>query len=103
MPDACHQTGNACQKQEFQGISNDAEDGVDISNIYKTVAGAACCLLQIMSMTAIAAVPDIMGDKALGCHKPMTLNVPELRRRWRPGGRSSSPRCLQPTTGRPAV
>ena len=103
MPDACHLTGNACQKQEFQGNSNDAEAGVDISNIYKTVTGAACCLLQIMRVTAIAAVPDIMGDKALGGHKSMTLNVPELRRRWRPGGRSSSPRCLRPTTGRPAV
>ena len=84
-------------------ISNDVEAATDINNIDKTVTGAACGLLQIMRMTAIAAVPDIMGDKALGYHKPITLNVPELRRRWRPGGRSSSPRCLQPTTGRPAV
>ena len=98
MPVACHQTGNACQKQEFQGISNDAEAAIDISNIYKAVTGAACGLLQIMRMTAIATVPDIMGDMALGYHKPITLNVPELRRRWRPGGRSSSPRRLQPTT-----
>ena len=79
MPVAGHQTGKASQKQEFQEISNDAEAAIDISNIHKTMTGAACGLLQIMRITAIATVPNTMGDMVLDYHKPITLNVPELQ------------------------
>ena len=79
MPVAGRLAGKACQKQEFQVISNDVEAATDINNIDKTVTGAACGLLQIMRITAIATVPNIMGDMVLGYHKPITLNVPELQ------------------------
>ena len=79
MPVACHQTGNACQRQEFQEISYDANATIHISNIFKIVTEAARGLLQIMRMTATAAVTDIKGDKTLGYHKLIKLNRPVKR------------------------